>query len=1110
LPSPDKTTRRITALDGVTPHWRRTLAAATPADKFCRPDEGGSHGHWLSRPRVNELIDRSFHRHGVVVLSAGPGYGKSVAAAQFIDIQGARGLWYRLGSEDSDARVVLAGLLHVFETAVPGFRCDPVEQLLEHDSEPLKPKRLVGAVNMLLHEISACIDELTYIAVDDFHLLAPTTDGGKVLLHALATLPPRLKCLVLTRHPAMALYAHLRPERVSDLGGGAVRLTMEETQELCRMLLHTAVPDHVTLEVHSRTQGWVQGVIAYAGILERQLLSQPAAATPDPLTGPVSAKQLGLDMFFEHHVLRTLSPAVRTRLCELVWLGEISAELARHALDAARPEELLGELAGDNLFLNTSADAPPSYRFHPIFADFLQRRAKRALPPGRPAEILCRAARYMVECGEYDPALGYRIAAEDYDGAEKLLQSVGMHLLSRGRYATVLSRLEQLPINRVARNPWLLLLEGITLMELNPLHALAPLEQARTAFQKSRTADGELLAMSQQVTHHIGVDGAYVRVEPLLKRLERLYDRNREKLDGFPGALADLALAGCYSLFRLRPDRTSPVLERALSTAQSLGSPNLEVRARIILCHDQLQRGELRNAVGELERLAPLAERGDIGDMGKALIQALQCHYLALADLPVNFDCHHHRFQRAMDQALFRHSVAAPLLNRWAAENALRSGRSEDARTEVESGLSLGYAASNPNLRSQFLLYRALLLALDGAPEKARQPIEEAQRFFARHGAGPFEAQRAVLLGASYCFLGDWQQADKWLREAIDIAWRLGARQVRAGAHAFAAYLALETGARGKAAEHLRDCLGIMVQHRYDTWFLLEPRSARRLLAFAAETGLHPELVEHLSRRHLGLTFASENTAIPQMRLEILGRLRLRCNGRALSGNHLSRKERTYIATLAASPHQQIDRERLIEAIWPGGEHTSANIYVVRNRLKKSVQREAPEVEANHYFTMTASVVRLENTWVDAEAYRQCVEAGLSHWVRGEHWQAECAFQEADVLWRGHFAPTAQENDLIRDYRMDLQRLTEQKTLVWSSLLGNRGAVQEAEMVLEQYLRGDPINDEVVRRLYMLRLSANALSAAERTLHQYRRHLEAEHFNGEEIERIIHAARGRR
>jgi DNA-binding SARP family transcriptional activator len=557
-----------------------------------------------------------------------------------------------------------------------------------------------------------------------------------------------------------------------------------------------------------------------------------------------------------------------------------------------------------------------------------------------------------------------------------------------------------------------------------------------------------------------------------------------------------------------RAEEAEELLGRALVQAQRLDSENLEARVRIIRCHHYLQHGELRSAVTELERLAPCTDRARVGAMAKAHIRALQCHYLALSDLRVSFAYHRHKFLHTTTEHLHRQTPTAPLLCRWAGENALRAGLHDDAWTEVENGLSLGYAAANPNLRSQFLLYRALLLALRGEPSDARRALHEAEGFFERFGTGPFEAQRAVLTAAVRILCGDTDLAAQWLDKALTTATRLGTRQVLAGAHAYAAYQALEGDERDEACRHCEALLALMREHRFNTWFLFEPETANRVLSFAASRHIQPETVNRLARRLLGICFDRTGQPAPLLRLEMLGRINLSCLGNTISGDHLSRRERTYVTTLAGAEHQQIDRERLIEAIWPGSEHNSANIYVVRNRLKKSLQRDAPGVEAGRYFTMTGSVVRLENSWVDASAYREHVEAGLRYWIRGEHWQAECAFQEADALWRGHYAPTVQENDLIRQYRLELQRLTEQKALSWSTLLSRRGDIEEAESVLERLLRTDPINEAAVRQLFRLRQSTHSISAAEKTLTRYRRQLEAEQFRFEDIERELRSHLG--
>lgn len=1101
---------RHEALSELSPDsWRRALFEAVPADKFILPSADLEHGAWIQRPRVNEAVDRAFHRHAVVCMSGSPGSGKSVAAAQFIDVQGSRGLWYRVGREDLAPHVVLGSLLHLLERALPHYRCEPAQALLETADDP-DPQGLIGAVNQMLNAAAPLLEEPLFLALDDLHCLNPASDGGRLLLHALATLPPGLKCLAVARHPMAALRAQLRPERYTEIGGTPLALTPEETQELCRMSLHSSLPASVCQAVHERTLGWARGAVAFARALEHQLLDEGQGPSVDLLSGPPSAELLALDGYFEYHVIRSLEPALRTRLCELCWLDELSPELVGDALGIDDVPGLLSRLF--SLGLLRRPPGQPSgntLQLHPLLADFLRRRARRSLPADRPANIRIRAAEHLQARGEHERAIDYLLDAEAYPRAAALLQSKGLALLAQGRFEAVLLRIERLPIDRLADSCWLLLVHGIALLEVNPTQALPPLQQALSGFEAENDAAGKAICLAQQVTYHAGIDGDYFRIPALLESLERLIDNCGAQLAEFSQVLANLAIAAGKVLTG-RPGNVDVWLHEALAHAQARKVPNLEVRVRIIRCYRQLHRGELRAAAAELERLSAFVERSDVGNMAKALIHAQQCRYLAMTDARESFSRHRHRFLRASLGSVRQQALTSPLLCRWACEVALGAGHTDEAWVEVENGLSLGYAAANPNLRSQFLLFRALLLAMQNQHERARSALSEADCFFERFGTGPFEAQRALLTGAVRLICGELDNAGQWLSTAAQAAEESGTKQVRAGTHAFACRLALELGDEAAARTEAEAFLRLMREQRYDTYFLCEPVTLGRVLGCAAERGIERETVDRLARRLLNRAPGPDGEQVPLLRLELLGRIRMAVAGQEISGDQLPRRERTYVATLGGADDQRIDRERLFDAIWPGGEHNSANIYVVRNRLKNSLRQAAPGVEPENYFRMTASVVRLDNAWVDAAAYRRLVETGLNHWVRGEHWQAECRFQEADALWGGGFAPMTEENDLIREYRLRLQRLTEQRTLAWAALLEQRGALAEAESVLERYLELDPISEEVVQRLYTLRRHRNAIAAAERVLSDYRRRLEAEQFDTADIERTLESIRGSR
>lgn len=73
-----------------------------------------------------------------------------------------------------------------------------------------------------------------------------------------------------------------------------------------------------------------------------------------------------------------------------------------------------------NLFTTVSHAAPLSYRFHPLFRDFLAHRAIRSLPPTEVEAISLRSAAALAQRGLIDEAAQVLIEAGAWDALGQL------------------------------------------------------------------------------------------------------------------------------------------------------------------------------------------------------------------------------------------------------------------------------------------------------------------------------------------------------------------------------------------------------------------------------------------------------------------------------------------------------------------------------------------------------------------------------------------------------------------------------------------------------------------------------------------------------------------
>ncbi|MEW6019836.1 MAG: hypothetical protein AB1760_17390 [Pseudomonadota bacterium] len=120
----------------------------------------------IERPRLLELgAAREGER--LVLISAGPGYGKTTLMSQLFDRRPEPRLWYQVDELDHDPAVFLRHLI-VGICQAAGLACEAPMAMLEESTDALRD--CGGIVAALCHELHERGLELT-VCFDDFHHL---------------------------------------------------------------------------------------------------------------------------------------------------------------------------------------------------------------------------------------------------------------------------------------------------------------------------------------------------------------------------------------------------------------------------------------------------------------------------------------------------------------------------------------------------------------------------------------------------------------------------------------------------------------------------------------------------------------------------------------------------------------------------------------------------------------------------------------------------------------------------------------------------------------------------------------------------------------------------
>ena len=366
--------------------------------------------HTISRAT---LVERkaSARRAHVVVIEAGPGYGKTTLAAEWLHRDPRRHGWYTVDGLDDDPIVFLT-----YVATLLG-RCGA------NTADTLRALRLPNVrVDVATRELArafAALPEPALLVFDNVHLLSPRPHA--VLQALLAATPAGTQVVLVSRQRVD------QPDGVSALRLDEKNLRMSDAEATA--LLEGAGLELDLEEAHllnDYAEGWAAGLYLLA------LAGRPAF---DRLRDPGTS---GVDRFVADYLrlelLERLTSDERDFLTSCSVVEFLSGPLCDRLLDGHDSAAKLQSLADTNRFVAPLDDG--WYRLHTIFRDLL-RSDLELLGSERARLLTSRAADWFEENADYEAAIECAISAGDRERVASLVPRAAQPVYWSGRAATI-------------------------------------------------------------------------------------------------------------------------------------------------------------------------------------------------------------------------------------------------------------------------------------------------------------------------------------------------------------------------------------------------------------------------------------------------------------------------------------------------------------------------------------------------------------------------------------------------------------------------------------------------------------------------------------------------
>ncbi|MFC2068015.1 LuxR C-terminal-related transcriptional regulator [Chloroflexota bacterium] len=394
----------------------------------------------VSRPRLLERFKTGLQLK-LMLVAAPAGYGKTTLLSEWVVNSQTPVGWLTLDEDDNEPTRFWSYVISAMQTV----RADIGKSALGLLQSPQAPP-IESILTTIINEMSE-VSERFALVLDDYQLIEaqPIHDAVNFLINHL---PPQVHLVIASRTDPPVSLAYLRAQnQLMEVRSVDLRFTPEEATAFLNDVMGLGLSGEDVAELESRTEGWIAS-------LQLAAISMQGREDISTYIAKFSGSSRYIMDYLIEEVLRRQDAGTQSFLLETAILDRFTTSLCNAVTGRDDSRERLAQLEATNLFLVPLDDERQWYRYHHLFADLVRNQLLRSQSECA-ATLHLRASNWFERGGLTGEAIHHAMAAEGFERAANLVESVGLQMVLQSYCLTLLGWLESLPSELVIARPWL-------------------------------------------------------------------------------------------------------------------------------------------------------------------------------------------------------------------------------------------------------------------------------------------------------------------------------------------------------------------------------------------------------------------------------------------------------------------------------------------------------------------------------------------------------------------------------------------------------------------------------------------------------------------------------